>query len=191
MDYPEFDAERRRITRAWGREITDPELLAAAVADLREQAATIPDRAAQNKAQRYLELLDDFVAETRWPESETVRQAGEVLLATSRPDGTADEIRSRTEAAMAEITRIADAAPTLAERDAALEMNETLAETLEVLDAATPQEDTGHGSALDARTAGFANDPSLTPPARIAAPTAAPTDRPGTKASPKDPGRGL
>jgi hypothetical protein len=134
MDYGEFDAARRRIVHAWGREITDPQVLAAAVDHLRGQAATIPDEAAQAKAFRYLKILDDLVVEARTPESETVRRASDVLLRASIPGGTPAEQRARAEAAIAEITRIAYAAPTIGERDAALEMNESLVETIDVLD---------------------------------------------------------
>ncbi|MFF0344166.1 hypothetical protein [Kribbella sp. NPDC004875] len=133
MEYSEFDTERRRIAQSWGRSITDPQELAAAVAALHEQAAGLPDQADQTRAMRYLEILDDLVTEARTPESETVRRAGDVLLEASRPDGTPAERRTRAEAGIAEITRIAEAAPTIAERDAALEMNESLAETLGTL----------------------------------------------------------
>jgi hypothetical protein len=173
VEYAEFDTERRRITRAWGREITDPEQLAAAVEALRDQAATIPGEAPQARAQRYLEALDDLVTEARAPESETVQRAGEVLLEASRPDGTAAERRARAEAGIGEITRIAEAAPTMAERDAALEMNESLAETVAALDAAAGQDTSARGSAVEARTAGFANDPALTAPDRMPAPKSA------------------
>ena len=134
MEYGEFDAERRRIIRAWGHEITDPDQLAAAVNWLREQAATVPDETDRAKAIRYLKTLDDLVVEARTPESETVRRAADVLLLASQPGGTPAERRARAEAGIAEITRIAAAAPTIAERDAALEMNESLAETIEVID---------------------------------------------------------
>lgn len=134
MEYAEFEAERRRIIRAWGGEITDPEQLAAAVERLREQAATVPGEADRARAIRYLTTLDDLVTDARTPESETVRRAGDVLLLASRPEGTPVERRARAEAGMAEIARIADAAPTIAERDAALEMNESLAESIEVID---------------------------------------------------------
>jgi hypothetical protein len=134
MNYGEFDAARRWIVRAWGRQITHPDQLALAVSQLRAQAATIADEADRAKAIRYLKTLDDLVAEARTPESETVRRASDVLLWASSPDGTPTERRARAEAGIAEITRIAAAAPTLAERDAALEMNESLAETIDVLD---------------------------------------------------------
>jgi hypothetical protein len=134
MDYGEFDTARRRIVRAWGREITDPRELAAAVDRLRAQAATIADETDRAKAFRYLKTLDDLVVEAGSPESETVRRASDVLLRASVPGGTPAEQRARAEAAIAEITRIAYSAPTIAERDAALEMNESLVETIEVLD---------------------------------------------------------
>jgi hypothetical protein len=134
MEYGYFDAERRRIIRAWGSELTDPDELAAAVERLREQAVTLPDEADRAKAIRYLTTLDDLVAEARTPESETVRRASDVLLEASRPDGTPAERRARAEAGVAEIARIAGAAPTLGERDAALEMNETLVQIITVID---------------------------------------------------------
>jgi hypothetical protein len=194
VEYAEFETERRRITRAWGREITDPEVLAAAVEGLREQAATIPGQAPQARALRYLDALDDLVTEARTPESETVRRAGEVLLEASRPDGTADERRTRAEEGIAEISRIADAAPSIAERDAALEMNESLAETVAALDAGAEQPEAGRGSAVDARTAGFAHDTAIASAGRMPAPNgAAVSNRPGTTSSPgnapRTPGR--
>jgi hypothetical protein len=51
-----------------------------------------------------------------------------------RTDGTAAERRTLAAAGIAEITRIAESAPTIAERDAALEMNHSLTETIEALD---------------------------------------------------------
>jgi hypothetical protein len=196
MDYAEFDTERRRITHAWGREITSADGLATAVDDLREQAASIPDAAGRTRATRYLENLDALVAEARTPESETVRAAGDVLLEASRTDGTADEIRARAEAGIAEITRIADQAPTVGERDAVLEMNETLAETLAVLDSAehpgSGPESAGREGTIEARTAGFANDPAMTSPSRMPAPDpAASASRPGPVSGPKSPIRDL
>jgi len=134
MDYGEFDAERRRIVRAWGTEITDADQLAAAVEGLRAQTATIADDADRAKAMRYLTTLDDLVEETRTPESPTVRQASDVLLRASGPEGSPAQRRARAEAAMAEIARIAAAAPTVGERDAALEMNGTLRSIIAVID---------------------------------------------------------
>ncbi|GAA1608688.1 MULTISPECIES: hypothetical protein [Kribbella] len=134
MDYGEFDAERRRIVRAWGTEITDTDQLVAAVERLRAQAPTIADDADRAKAMRYLTTLDDLVEETRTPESPTIRQASDVLLRASGPEGTPAERRARAEAAMAEIARIAAAAPTVGERDAALEMNGTLMSIIAVID---------------------------------------------------------
>jgi hypothetical protein len=83
---------------------------------------------------RYLATLDELVTEARTPQSETVRQAADVLLQASRPDGTPSQRRAQAEAAMAEIARIAAAAPTIGERDAALEMNGALAEIIAVID---------------------------------------------------------
>jgi hypothetical protein len=138
MNYGEFDAARRWIVRAWGRQITHPDHLAAVVGRLRAEASTIADEADRAKAFRYLKTLDDLVVEARTPESATVRRASDVLLWASSPVGTAAERRAPAEAGIAEISRIADTAPTLAERDAALEMNESLAETIEVLDQGPP-----------------------------------------------------
>lgn len=134
MDYGEFDAERRRIVRAWGAEITTSDQLAAAVEGLRAQTATIADDADRSKAMRYLTTLDDLVEETRTPESPTVRQASDVLLRASGSEGSPAERKARAEAAMAEIARIAAAAPTVGERDAALEMNGTLMSIIAVID---------------------------------------------------------
>lgn len=159
MEYAEFDAERRRIVHAWGREVTDPAQLAAAVERLREQAATVPGDADRDRAMRYLMTLDDLVSEAGEPESEPVRRASGVLLQASGPEGTPAERRARAEAAMAEITRIAAAAPTAAERDAVLEMNESLAAIV---------------ASADAR---FATDPAMAPAGRIGAPSTAPASR--------------
>lgn len=134
MEYGDFDAERRRIVRAWGSEITDPDQLAAAVERLRAQAANVADDADRAKALRYLATLDDLVAEARTPESATVRRASDVLLRASSPEGTPAERRARAEAGLTEIARIAAAAPTVGERDAALEMNETLVQIIAVID---------------------------------------------------------
>ncbi|MFI5709845.1 hypothetical protein [Kribbella sp. NPDC051620] len=128
MEYDDFQAERRRIIAAWGTEITDPEQLAAAVDRLRGLAATVEGEESRAKAIRYLKSMDDLVADARTPESATVGRAWDVMLAASSPDGTPAERRARAEEGMREIARIADAAPTLDEKLAALNMNETLAE---------------------------------------------------------------
>ncbi|MGY4770922.1 hypothetical protein ACXC9Q_28770 [Kribbella sp. CWNU-51] len=172
MEYAEFDAERRRIARAWGREITDPEQLAAAVERLREQAATVPGEADRDRAMRYLTTLDDLVAEVGVPESEAVRRASDVLLEASRPEGTPAERRARAEAGMTEIARIAAAAPTAGERDAVLEMNESLAAIVASADAAR-----------------FAADPAMAPAGRIEAPSLAPAPRAAASTGPKVPAR--
>lgn len=171
MEYAEFDAERRRIVRAWGREISDPEQLAAAVDRLREQAESVPGQD-QARALRHLQTLDDLVTETRAPESETVRRAADVLTQASRPGGTAAERRTRAEAGMAEISRIADAAPSVAERDAALEMNESLAETVASWDGREAPALAGRPEAEDP-AARFAADSSIAPAGGIQAPNAA------------------
>ncbi|MFD7154784.1 hypothetical protein ACFV9C_09310 [Kribbella sp. NPDC059898] len=134
MEYGDFDAERRRIVRAWGAEITDPEELAAAVDRLRELAPTVDGEADRAKAIRYLKPMDDLVHEARTPESIPVREASNLMIRASAPEGTAAERRARAAAGMAEIARIAYAAPTVGERDAALEMNETLAQIIEMAD---------------------------------------------------------
>ena len=140
MEYGDFDAARRRIVGAWGTEITDPEELAAAVEQLREQAAFVDGDADRAKAFRYLSTLDDLVLEARTPESVPVRQASDVMMRASRPEGTAAERRARAEAGMAEIARIAYAAPTVGERDAALEMNETLVQIIAMIDQGTAEQ---------------------------------------------------
>ncbi|MET9268752.1 hypothetical protein [Kribbella sp. NPDC003557] len=140
MDYGEFDAARRRIVQAWGTEITDPEELAGAVEQLRQQAETVDGDDDRAKAIRYLKTLDDLVLEARTPESAAVREASDVLLRASGPEGTAAERRARAAAGMAEITRIAYAAPTSGERDAALEMNETLASIIDMIDLGSAEQ---------------------------------------------------
>jgi hypothetical protein len=208
MEYAEFDAERRRIVRAWRREITDPDELATAVESLRERLPALPGEADQTRAARYLEALDDLVADARTPQSETVWRAADVLVQASQQDGTPAERRVRADAGIAEITRLADTAPTTAERDAALEMNEPLAETLSSLtdtpapaqkpnpaQQLSPGQDVGTGQADGAGPAGgagaqgcavaadaaarFAADPAMAPAGTIKAPRKAP---PATRA---------
>ncbi|GAA0962299.1 hypothetical protein GCM10009554_79870 [Kribbella koreensis] len=134
MEYDEYQAERRRIIAAWGTEITDPEQLAAAVARLRALAATVDGDEQRARAIRYLKSVDDLVADARTPESETVGKAWDVLLQASSPDGTPAERRARAQEGMREIARIAEAAPTQAEKLAALNMNEPLAEIAHTVD---------------------------------------------------------
>ncbi|MEV6413201.1 hypothetical protein [Kribbella sp. NPDC051718] len=134
MEYDEYQAERRRIIAAWGTEITDPEQLAVAVARLRELASTVDGAEQRARAIRYLKSMDDLVAEARRPDSETVGRAWDVMLRASGPDGTPAERRARAEEGMREIARIADTAPTLAEKLAALNLNEPLAEIVHAVD---------------------------------------------------------
>ncbi|WP_427885027.1 hypothetical protein ACQHIV_22875 [Kribbella sp. GL6] len=134
MEYAEFDAERRRIVHAWGRSITDPEVLAQAVDRLREQAPTVNGETERAKAIRYLTVMDDLVLAARTPESVPVQQASDVMLQASRLEGTPAERRARAEAGIEEISRIAYAAPTVGERDAALEMNGLLMSIIDMLD---------------------------------------------------------
>ncbi|GAA2802184.1 hypothetical protein [Kribbella solani] len=147
MEYAEFDAERRRITNAWGEEITDPAVLRTMVENLRRQAATIPGQQDRLKADRYLETLDALVDAARTPGSETVQRASDAMQRAVAPIGTAAERRLRAEEGIAEITRIAATAPTQEEHDAALEHIETLAETLDLLDAEGDQPEAGPGVA--------------------------------------------
>jgi hypothetical protein len=140
MKYGDFDAARRQLARAWGTEITDPDELAAAVDRLREQAATVDGDADRAKAIRYLTTLDNLVLEARTPESIPLRQASDVMMRASRPEGTPAERRARAEAGMAEIARIAYAAPTAGERDAALEMNETLVQIITMIDLGSAEQ---------------------------------------------------
>nr|WP_238353175.1 hypothetical protein [Kribbella solani] len=118
--------------RSWGRELVEPEALAAAVERLRADAETIRDDAERAKARRYLTTLDNLVIEARTPESESLRAASNVLLRALAPDGTPVERRVRAATAMAEINRIARVAPTPAECAAVLELNESLAEIIEL-----------------------------------------------------------
>ncbi|MET9268753.1 hypothetical protein [Kribbella sp. NPDC003557] len=182
VGYDAFDTERRRITRAWGRDITDPEQLAAAVSDLREQATAIADPDARTKAERYLESLGELVTEARGAESEHVRRASDVLLRSTGPDGTADERRARAAAGMLEITRIAAEAPTAGERDAVLEMNEPLAVIVDL-------HDSGAGRGAEGPEARFAMDPAIAPAGTIAAPDAPAAARPNAQAESKAPVR--
>jgi hypothetical protein len=142
MEYLEFDAERRRIVQAWGREITDPGELTAAAARLREQAATIERDKDREKAFRYLSNLDKFVEQARnpEPESETVWAANDAMMRGLQPIGTPAEQQARARAAMDEINRIAAAAPTIGEQIAAQEMNGALAEFIHVLDTVSAED---------------------------------------------------
>ncbi|WP_432888659.1 hypothetical protein ACQPYH_08200 [Kribbella sp. CA-245084] len=180
MEYAEFDAARRRIIHAWGNEITDPEQLAAAVADLHEQATNLTS--GSDRAMRYLIAMDELVAEASEPESEYIRRASDVMMRSSGPEGTPAEQRARAEAGMAEIAQIAAEAPTAGERDAVLEMNEPLA----VIAASHPD--------VDDQTARFAVDTAVAPAGRIVAPKGAPGSRSTAAAlstGPKAPGRDL
>ncbi|MER7244074.1 hypothetical protein [Kribbella sp. NPDC000426] len=178
MEYAEFDAARRRIIQSWGNDITDPEQLAAAVADLREQATSLTS--GSDRAMRYLTAMDELVAEASEPESEYIRRASDVMMRSSGPEGTPAEQRARAEAGMAEIAQIAAEAPTAGERDAVLEMNEPLA-----VIAATHR-------GVDDQAARFAVDPAVAPAGRISAPKSAPGSRStaasgtGPKASSRD-----
>jgi hypothetical protein len=188
VEYAEFDAERRRIVRAWGSEITDPEQLATAVAGLREQAANLTD--GSDRAMRYLAAMDELVAEAGVPESEFIRRASDAMMRSTAPEGTPAEQRARAAAGMAEIARIAAEAPTAGERDAVLEMNEQLA-VIASSDGWGPTADRTRG--LDEQTARFAaGDPAVAPANRIEAPRAVPGSRstPSTSSSgPKAPVR--
>ncbi|MFI5729508.1 hypothetical protein ACIA49_05250 [Kribbella sp. NPDC051587] len=140
MEYLEFDTERRRIVHAYGREITDPEELAAAVERLRELAATVDGEADRAKAFRYLTSMDDLVREARTPDSETVWAANDAMMRGLQPIGTPAEQQARARAAMDEINRIAAAAPTIGEQIAAQEMNGALAEFIHVLDTVSAED---------------------------------------------------
>ncbi|TDD45777.1 hypothetical protein E1263_37875 [Kribbella antibiotica] len=136
MDYREFDAERRRIVHGWGREITDPDELTAAAARLREQAPTIERDKDREKAFRHLANLDRFVAGALnpEPESEAVWAANDAMMRGLQPIGSPAEQQARARAAIDEINRIAEGAPTIGEQIAAQEMNGALAEFIHVLD---------------------------------------------------------
>lgn len=134
MEYDDYQAERARILAAWGTEITDPEQLAAAVDRLRRLAVTVEGDELRAKAVRYLKSLDTLVAEARTPASETIDRAWEVMQRASVPDGTPAERRARALAGMQEIGRIADNAATAGERDAALELNGSLNEIVDLID---------------------------------------------------------
>ncbi|GAA0607916.1 hypothetical protein HPO96_31380 [Kribbella sandramycini] len=139
MQYADFDAENRRITGAYGRETADPEALQAAADRLRAQSAAIASDADRAKAFRHLTLLDEFIESIRTPapSSQVVWAANDAMIRGLSTTGTPAEQRARASAAIEEIGRIAAAAPTGAERDAALEMNGALAEFIRVLDGET------------------------------------------------------
>ncbi|ADB30541.1 hypothetical protein Kfla_1440 [Kribbella flavida DSM 17836] len=134
MEYDEFDAERMRVVRAWGREITDPEVLAAEVERLRELASTVHGERDRARAGRHLVALDQLVEEARNPVDEALVRASDVMQRAADPSGTPAERRARAEAGLAEIGRIADEASSVGVRDAVLDLNETLAEILDMLE---------------------------------------------------------
>ena len=140
---------------------------------------------------RYLTMLDDLVTEAGEPESEPVRRASDVLLQASGPEGTPAERRARAEAGLAEIARIAAATPTAGERDAVLEMNESLAAMVASADDGTDRDrpaaarepdlaarsvaDPARGA--DEAAARLATDPAMAPAGRIGAPSTTPPPR--------------
>ncbi|GAA1528519.1 hypothetical protein [Kribbella lupini] len=136
MEYEEFDAERMRVVRAWGVEITDAEVLAAEALRLRELAETVEGERDRDRARRYLVAVDQLVEGARTPTDPALVRASEVLQRAADPAGTPDERRARAEAGMAEIGRIADEAPSDDVRHAVLMLNGTLAEILDVLEQA-------------------------------------------------------
>jgi hypothetical protein len=134
VDYDEFDAERMRIVRAWGVEITDPEALAAEAGRLRELAGTVAGERDRERALGHLVAVDQLVEDARTPVDEALVRASEVLQRAADPTGTPAERRARAEAGMAEIGRIADQASSVGVRDAVLDLNESLAEIIDVLE---------------------------------------------------------
>ncbi|MEU8225165.1 hypothetical protein [Kribbella sp. NPDC048915] len=189
MEYAEFDAERRRIVQAWGESITDPEELGTAVADLRRAADGL-EESARVRGLRYLQVMDDLVSEAREPESEYIRRASDVLLAATPAHGTPAEQRARAEAGIAEITRIAEAAPH-EDRAAILDMNEPLATIIATHNETVRDDGAASGGGplgVDNQTARFATDPAIAPAGRIGAPGSAPVSRPGTSTDPRTPG---
>lgn len=126
MRFDEFYAERTKVVGV----ADDLPAFKAGVERLRGLAATVDDDPA--KAQRYLEATERMLLEVTAPHSATVGQAFEAMLAARRlPAGTPAEQRAHVEAGIAEVARIAAAAPTDGERDAALEMNAALLRVLE------------------------------------------------------------
>lgn len=126
MRFDEFSAERAKVVGV----ADDVPAFKAGVERLRALAATVDDDPA--KAQRYLEATERMLLEVTAPHSETVGQAFEVMLrARQVPAGTPGEQRAHVEAGIDEIARIASAAPTDGERDAALELNAALLRVLE------------------------------------------------------------
>ncbi|GAB2571231.1 hypothetical protein [Kribbella endophytica] len=126
MRFDEFSAERAKVVGV----ADDVPAFKAGVERLRGLAATVDDDPA--KAQRYLEATERMLLELIAPQSETVDLAFEAMLrARQVPAGTAVEQCAHVEAGIAEIARIASAAPTDGERDAALEMNAALLRVLE------------------------------------------------------------
>jgi hypothetical protein len=126
MRFDEFSAERTKVVGA----ADDVPAFKAGVERLRGLAATVDDDPA--KAQRYLEATERMLLEVTAPHSEAVGRAFEAMLrARQVPPGTPDVQRAHVEAGIAEIAEIAAAAPTDAERDAALEMNAALLRVLE------------------------------------------------------------
>ncbi|TCC35607.1 hypothetical protein [Kribbella speibonae] len=126
MRFEEFYAERSKVVR----EADDVAAFRTGVERLRALVLTVDDDPA--KAQRYLEATERLLLEATTPGSAAVDHAFDVLLQARRlPDGAPAEQRAHVEAGIAEIARIAAAAPTDEERDAALDMNATLLRVLE------------------------------------------------------------
>lgn len=126
MRFDEFSAERAEVVS----KADDLEAFTVGVDRLRSLAATVEDD--PEKAQRYLEATERMLLELTAPQSDTVDRAFEVLLRARRlPQGAPAEQRAHVEAGIAEIARIAEAAPTDGERAAALDMNSTLLRVLE------------------------------------------------------------
>ncbi|MFD7154786.1 hypothetical protein ACFV9C_09320 [Kribbella sp. NPDC059898] len=154
MEYADFDAERRRIIRAWGTEITEPEQLADAVRQLREPAASVAGRAAGTAP---------GLAEVRVVVAErlVMRVEHHTRIDTSLTD--ADLTSPATVSASAAETMVASSTIPTASRPAAVQATTTvlteafdeLPDHLATWQSTTrdiPREATSYGAALGDRT---------------------------------------
>ena len=126
MDYGQFRAEYDPVFDTLDAE-TLPAWLPGAIARLKELAATIDDSADRRSAENDIAALEDIAADEPDgpPISPAMLEAIRIHGEARASHGTPAERIARAEAAMTEIGRIADAAPTT-EQAAILDLNESL-----------------------------------------------------------------
>jgi hypothetical protein len=126
MDYGRFRAEYDPVFDMLDAEKL-PAWLPGAVTHLKELAATIDDPAARRSAENDIADLEGVLSESADgpPISPAMMQAIRIHSEANANHGTPADRIARAEAGMAEISRIADAAPR-AEQAAILDLNESL-----------------------------------------------------------------